>query len=111
MNNGTAENMGFTKKEELTEEALSVMAEEYPYYPIAQFKLLSEYKKNKNKNFEKQSLVTALFFNNNRWLNKQLYQQTAIENKYDEDEEIDNSNTIVSEQSESAVAEILSKET
>jgi len=96
MNNGALENINPTKNEN----ELSVMTEEYPYYSIAQFKLLSDYKKTQNKNFEKQALVTALFFNNTRWFNRQLHYHTKIENEDDQIVEVNNSTEIISEHSE-----------
>jgi len=108
--NGTTENIDF-KKKELKEDELLLMTEEYPYYSIAQFRLLCGYKKNNNKNFEKQALVTALFFSNTRWLNKQLNYQTKIENEYDENGEINNSTAISSQQAEHPIDEIGSDQT
>src|SRR5215204_6071447 len=109
MNNGITENISFTKKE-LTEDELLVIIEKYPYYSIAQFRLLSEYKKNKNKNFDRQALVTALFFTNTRWLNRQLYYQAAVEDKYNENLEVNNSGAAGVEEQDSLLDEIVQAE-
>jgi hypothetical protein len=68
----TAENVKI-KIEELDEKELLAITRKYPYYPVAQFQLLSKYKQSGNRDFEKQALITALFFNNVNWLNKQLH--------------------------------------
>ncbi|MEP6596427.1 MAG: hypothetical protein ABJA71_10805, partial [Ginsengibacter sp.] len=106
MHSSDTENISFPKRALLNEDELTVMAEEYPYYSIAQFRLLSDYKKNKNKNFEKQALLTALFFNNTRWLNGQLCYHAKSEDKYNESVEI-NSTAAASEQSDFSIHEIV----
>ena len=76
--------MNLLKQENLNENELSAIAEEYPYYPVARFKLLSKFKKNKSNDFEKQALITALFFNNTKWLNRQLYYESGVEDGHHE---------------------------
>ena len=110
MDNSNTENISFSKREDLEEDKLSVITEEYPYYSIAQYKLLSAYKKNKNKNFEKQALVTALFFNNTRWLNSQLHYQDKND-KYNENAEINNFAISAFEQSDSTIHETVPEQT
>jgi hypothetical protein len=66
-------NTALIKNEHLNHDELASIAEEYPYYSLAQFWFLSNYKKTGDTNFEKQASVTALFFNNHNWLNRQLY--------------------------------------
>ena len=83
MHNGTAENINPVKLEELNEEQLFAVTEEYPYYSVAQFHLLAKYKQIEHTNFEEQALKTALYFNNAGWLNKQLYSQPEHENNYE----------------------------
>src|SRR5436853_1947081 len=105
MQNITAENIN-SLKEELNEEELSLIAEEYPYYPLAQFRLLSAFKKNQHKNFEKQALKTSLFFNSTRWLNKQLSDKTKTDvNDNVREEQTENLTAIVSEEPKPEIQE------
>ncbi|MEO6452736.1 MAG: hypothetical protein ABIN97_01625 [Ginsengibacter sp.] len=68
--------------ESFNEEELAVIAKEYPYYSPAQFRLLSMYKKNQHKNFDEQASLTALFFNNIKWLNWQLFYHNKLEDNH-----------------------------
>ncbi|MEO6330185.1 MAG: hypothetical protein ABIO55_14730 [Ginsengibacter sp.] len=81
MHNSSQETIRLLKTGNLKVEDLVTIAEEYPYYSLAQFRLLSAYKKSQHKHFEKQAGVTSLFFNNPKWLSHQLYQQSKIEDQ------------------------------
>jgi hypothetical protein len=103
--------MSLIKPENLNENELSVITEEYPYYPIARFRLLSEFKKNKNNEFEKQALITALFFNNTRWLNRQLYYETEVEISHTETLQINDSFPFQHEETNSSSNESVPEQT
>jgi hypothetical protein len=109
VNNG--ENISFLQRQDLDDGELSLIAEEHPYYSIAQFRLLARYKKNKDKNFDKQALVTVLFFNNTRWLNRQLYYQAEIESKDNENAEINKSESTGFPEHASVIHEVIPEET
>lgn len=68
---------------------LAEVVDSYPYYSIAQFRLLSAYHKNQDKYFEEQALKTALYFTNHKWLNWQLHNQNKAKN-VSEDDEVNN---------------------
>ncbi len=73
MANNHQPNTSLIKYEHLNQDELASIVEEYPYYSLAQFWLLANYKKKGDANFEKQASVTALFFNNHNLLNWQLH--------------------------------------
>ena len=52
---------------------LEKIVDEQPWCSVAQLFLLHNYKNNGNEQLEKQSAKTALFFNNQNWLNWQLH--------------------------------------
>ena len=106
MDNATFENTA-PKTEELNDGGLSAITAEYPYYSVAQFRLLCNYKKNQHQNFEEQALTTALFFTNTKWLNRQLNCQTKIEDKGDQISEIPDSDKIISAPPEVEIEEII----
>jgi hypothetical protein len=97
--------MSFDKQQNLTGNELSAIAEEFPYYPIARFKLLSHCKKNNDRDFEKHASITALFFSNTNWLNRQLHYQNKIEDHNHQTPEINNSAAIIPEEIHSSIVE------
>ncbi len=81
-----------TKNEEtLYEEQLSAIVEQYPYYHLGQFWLLSNQTKTHSELAEKQALKTALFFCNYEWLSYQLHNQNKIKDEADNQLEINTS--------------------
>ncbi len=79
MHNSNHQSINSKNNKNLTQEELIAITEEYPYYSLAHFWLLSNYKKNGHTSFEKEAAVTALFFNNQTWLNWQLHQTNQDE--------------------------------
>lgn len=74
--------MSLIKNENISEDELAAIVQEHPYYSVAQFQLLRSYNKSQHKNFESQASLTALFFNNSRWLNWRLSHQDEIEDDH-----------------------------
>ncbi len=54
--------------------ALQEIADEHPYYAIAQLDLLKSFDSNRTPAFHQQAAKTALFFSNTYWLSWQLHQ-------------------------------------
>jgi hypothetical protein len=106
MQSGTTNNIS-SLKEGLNGDKLSAITEEYPYFAVAQFKLLSALKKNQNVKFEEQASKTAIFFNNVRWLNKQLHDDNETDSSVNlEEQQTKNLITTTPEAPESEAPEI-----
>ncbi len=73
-------------QEDSNQVKLAEAVDSYPYYAVAQFRLLSSYYKNQDKNFDQQLLKTALYFTNHRWLNWQLHNSNNIEKSSEPEE-------------------------
>jgi hypothetical protein len=96
--------MSVRTMEDLNEAQLAAVVEDYPYYSVAQFRLLSKYKHTGHKNFDSQGSVVSLFFRNQRWLNWQLDHTDKIVESNDDkadpvpgDAAASPSNTVVAE--------------
>lgn len=103
MRNSTRENINSIKNADFKEGELAAIVEEYPYYSPAQFWLLSTYKKDLHKDFDKQAAVTGLFFNNPKWLYWQLFYQNNLAEKPINNVETFSSTESVSDEPESKV--------
>lgn len=92
------ENIDVLTTGEPIEEQLRVITGEHPYYSVARFHLVSDYKKNNHSDFERQAAVASLFFNNQQWFHWQLSRNNSIE------EENESNVAISPPQAESAMA-------